>query len=158
MRQLFFILMISYASLVYGQDKCILKLESSTASLQTKGIVEISVINAGTKKVKINKHYSPYRLQLENIRENTNSGENKIRYIADVDCFTDCIRKTVKLRPGEKYMYTIPIKETIQYTKLLNGRNYTFHFFFDLIDLTPENCKISKPADEEISYTKTDHQ
>lgn len=158
MKQVLLILLILCTSLVSGQNKCALKLESGTANLQSKGIVELTVTNTGNKKVRINTYYSPYRLQLENIRENSNSGENKIHYTADVDCFTDCIKKTVKLRPGQTYLYTVPIKETIQYSRLLNGRNYTFNFFFDLIDLSPENCSISKPADEEITYTKTSHE
>ncbi|MDP9960703.1 hypothetical protein [Chryseobacterium lathyri] len=158
MKQILFILLIFYASTAFGQNKCTLKLESNTTQLQEKGIIELSVTNTGNKKTKINKDFSAYRLQLIKIQENTQSKENKIGYTADVDCFTDCIKNTVKLRAGKSYIYTIPIKETLQYAKLLNGRTYSFHLFFDLIDLTPENCNIYGPTDNEVVYTKTNRE
>ncbi|SHH65335.1 hypothetical protein SAMN05421866_3341 [Chryseobacterium oranimense] len=154
MKQILFILLIFCTSTAFGQNKCTLKLESGTTHLQEKGIIELSVMNAGNKKVKINKIFSPYRLQLVKIREK----ENKIDYTADVDCFTDCIKKTVKLKPGESYRYTIPIRETIQYAKLMNGRTYSFHLFFDLVDLTPEDCNVYGLTDKEVVYTKVSPQ
>jgi len=150
MKKILFILLIFYTSTAFGQNKCTLKLESSTTYLQEKGVIELSVMNVGNKKVKINKIFSPYRLQLVKIREK----ENKIDYTADVDCFTDCIKKTVKLKPGDNYTYTIPIKETIQYNKLLKDRTYNFHLFFDLVDLTYEDCTIYGLEDKEVVYTK----
>ncbi|KMQ60637.1 hypothetical protein ACM40_12780 [Chryseobacterium sp. BLS98] len=150
MKQILLILLIFYTSTAFAQNKCTLKLESSTVYLQQKGIVELSVTNAGNKKIKINKEFSPYRLQLVKIREK----ENKIDYTADVDCFADCIKSTVKLKPGESYRYTIPIKETIQYSKLLKDRAYSFHLLFDLVDLTPEDCNIYGLTDKEVVYIK----
>lgn len=146
MKQILFILPLLYASFIPGQKKCTLKLEAGTANLQSKGVVELSVNNVGNKKIKINKSFSPYRMQLK--MEN---------YIADVDCFKDCIKKTTKIKPGQTYTYAIPIKETIQYPKMLNGRTYRFHLFFDLIDLTNEDCNIYGLKDDEITYTKLNH-
>ncbi|SFN22803.1 hypothetical protein SAMN05421594_1644 [Chryseobacterium oleae] len=146
MKQALFIVMMFYASFISGQKKCTLKLEASTANLQNKGVVELTVTNVGNKKIKINKTFSPYRMQLK-----------MNNYIADVDCFKDCIKKTTKIKPGQIYTYPIAIKETIQYPKLINGRTYKFHLFFDLIDLTNEDCKIYGLKDEEITYTKVNH-
>lgn len=140
MKQVLFILLVLYVSFVSGQKKCTLKLESTTANLQSKGIIGLSVTNAGNKKVRINKDFSAYRMQLIKITENSPNVGNKINYTADVDCFKDCIKSTVKLKPGQTFTYTIPIKETIQYTKLINERTYSLHLSFDLIDLTSEDC------------------
>lgn len=154
MKQILFILLIFYTSTASGQNKCTLKLESNVTLLQKKGIIELSVTNTGNRKIKINKDFSAYRLQLLKIRENVPNKENRIDYTADVDCFADCIKNTVRLKPGGNYIYTIPIKETIQYAKLLNGRTYSFHLFFDFIDLTPEVCNIYGLTDNKIVYTK----
>ncbi|SHF35685.1 hypothetical protein SAMN02787100_1747 [Chryseobacterium sp. OV279] len=146
MKQILFILFMLCSSFFFGQKKCTLKLEASTANLQSKGVVELTVTNVGNKKIKINKTFSPYRMQLK-----------MGNYIADVDCFKDCIKKTTKIKPGQTYTYPIPIKETIQYPKLITGRTYQFHLFFDLIDLTNEDCNIYGLKDEEITYTKVNH-
>lgn len=158
MKQVLFILLILYVSFISGQKKCTLKLESTITNLQSKGIVELSVTNVGNKKVKINKDFSAYRMQLIKITENSPNVGNKINYTADVDCFKDCIKSTVKLKPGQTFTYSIPVKETIQYTKLINERTYSFHLFFDLIDLTSEDCAIYGLKDQEVIYRKVNHE
>lgn len=158
MKQALFIVLILHLFFVSGQKKCTLKLESTTSNLQSTGIVELSVTNAGNRKVKINKDFSPYRMQLVKITESSPNVGNKINYTADVDCFKDCIKSTVRLKPGQTFTYTIPVKETIQYTQLLNEHTYSFHLFFDLIDLTSEDCSVYGLKDDEIIYKKVNHE
>ncbi|WP_131401751.1 hypothetical protein [Chryseobacterium sp. JM1] len=92
MKQFLFIFLVYYAPFISGKKKCTLKLETSTANLQSKGVVELTVTNVGNKKIKINNTFSPYRMQLK-----------MGNYIADVDCFKDCIKKTTKIKPGQTY-------------------------------------------------------
>ncbi|NML69747.1 hypothetical protein HHL23_08055 [Chryseobacterium sp. RP-3-3] len=158
MKQVLFIALVFYTSCLFAQDECTLRLEPNTSSLQEKGIVKLSVTNTGNKKVKINKDFSAYRMQLIKITENSPNAGNKINYTADVDCFKDCIKSTVKLKPGQAFTYTIPVKETIQYTKLTNEHTYSFHLFFDLIDLTSEDCATYGLKDQEVIYRKVNHE
>lgn len=138
---------------LYAQQKCPLKYVYHVDSLQDKGIVRLSVTNTGSEKIKINKDFSAYRMQLTDIYEKSPDPGVAIKHTADVDCI-NCIKKTKKLKPGQTYTYSIPIQETIQYRDLIFGKTYRFKLWFDLIDMTPENCFNGHFTSDEIIYER----
>lgn len=149
--------LILQSCFLFGQKvwkDCTLQYELNTTDLQENGIINFSLTNTGNKKIRINKSFWPYRMQLIEITETSLNEGTKIGYTADVDCFKDCIKETVKLKPGYIYTYNIDIKETIQYQKLLNGRTYKFKLWFDMIDVTNEECVKRDFTSEEIIYKK----
>lgn len=147
---LFLILQMMWLS---AQQKCPLKYVYHVDSLQNQGIVRFSVTNIGSKKIKINKSFSAYRMQLVDIYEKSPDPGAVRKHTADVDCI-DCIKKTKKLKPGQTYTYSILIKETIQYRDLIFGKTYRFKLWFDLIDMTPENCFKHDFTSDEIIYER----
>lgn len=157
MRYILLFFLILQFSHSFGQEKqgeCTLQYELDRSNLQEKGIVSFSVTNIGNKNIRINKAFWSYRMQLTEIVEISPNEGNKTGYPADVDCFKDCIKETIKLKPGYTYTYPISIKETIQYERLLNNRTYKFKLWFDLIDLVDGKCYAPSFISNEIIYKK----
>jgi len=153
MKKLLSLFLMLQAMWLSAQQKCPLKYVYHVDSLQNQGIVKLAVTNIGSKKIKINKSFSAYRMQLVDIHEKSPNSGTAIKHTADVDCI-DCIKKTKKLKPGQTYTYSIPIKETIQYRDLIFGKTYRFKLWFDLIDMTPENCFKHDFTSDEIIYER----
>ena len=148
MKKAFLIVMILNSFLFFAQrieNKCALQIETDITDISNLGNIMVKVKNTGLKKVKINKTYRPFNIQLSNIKfynEASKEYETIKSNFADINFGVK--HKTNVLKSNEIKTFIVNVKETYQGKKLLNpNHKYVFDLRIDFYNFTQNNCHLS---------------
>ena len=120
MKKAFLIVMILNSFLFFAQrieNKCALQIETDITDISNLGNIMVKVKNTGLKKVKINKTYSPFNIQLSNIKFYNEASKEY---------------ETIKSNFAD-----------INFGVLIPNHKYVFDLRIDFYNFTQNNCHLS---------------